>query len=1576
MENLFVPFLNDCTVECLIMLIQENPYLSSLFVSHCDFASIIEFLEIIFPSIPKIPATLVLRNIISSILKRYGTSSTNLDLEFALQDLRTSTDPVVQNLLPFLTGQREFRKTDETSCHHTAFYLFMFIDSYPGLAAVMTKSIQALRARIGDETLLSILGPDFLYLYNECPPLELIRRADLDFSDLQMLFKAHQIYIFPDLGKTLQQRASQVYQFPSIVPGDGDGLVLSLIHSSMTGSTHFLDILSQGIVENLTTGEFEVIHEIMRGFEHMTPFLLCAHDQLLLADLNGCTALLEHSYPPSIASGCLRRFRNDAMLSEMMTKMTHVDVCFADLQYASIPKTLESVIGNPEILSFASRKYFSFSEADANKDFDFIRGYHVLMLFLRMLSANPTKTRNYLNEISKLLSSVSDTDTRRKLVVDVFSLLFLQKDNHFVVTSWIARQTLLMLDRFNLCPGVKPGLDIVNERVDYEALFKRDPKEVFKAIQSRNWALADRLTLSLPVYRNLFLLAISIFTVLESKQIPEEAAELLDVINLELLFSQCASEKQKSSDDREDGHLTFLSQIKDFISVSGENVVMPQDFPYVPFIQKSSKELKSTIRSLSETLGISNQDFLGLAQKREKIHGDSIFQVFPHYVEWQSLTELVQMFESDFLYFMSSWQIESMDFSVSKSLKGFLQYLDLYYKSAMLASGGDEDIIFRRYDLRLVIAKIFNLGSIEKARQWCEMGHVSLFDYVLGHLVDFDISQPFIDMYEKEHPLEILCLCETIPDLSTTQKSIFTKKHKQVQKSDFNESQEIEDLIDQAMQGSLGSDVDDKVFRVNPKRLYSRILERVQGPLSDGLYQLLELVDYVSPEEDQDKLKWMKLTRNLKATEPRAVLLVLIQNKEFEKLYEFVDGKKMLMKEAFRLLLEMNLNIEEFLYRFPSFVRIAVKEFRFDSSLIDVVARFMGPQLRHYIASTRYLPDVVKNSCNTLNIDEVKKVFIAKPILLEYVDKRAKGVLTDDVISDILDGIDSFIVHSRLYRVVVSRLGCDVQKLFEAWQARATTFVKSLEVNSCRTERIALRTFNEMMSNMQGDDYRQIEFLRDFVTLELFSSFDISYNFSAFGDAPRLGEYLLRLLFKCDADISLVDRCKTVFGVQLHNYYLNRCAQMLRLGFLNDAKSYFEQKRKELPDLYIDDLSLYTDGDSAFIDIVEKQKFFDAEQIVKITYPEPAITSYATIPYISDLVSGKRPLSKAKYERRFYVTRGARAETAVSLLMLRGDWEIAYQLMMGLQDPQIQSNVFVHKFYYPMICCNALPQLHDFMLSQDPDLAVMSRLITKLIQFMKSHELFHGLYNIARMANRFDEAAEAAIGLFSSAETNDKRVMYCGWADFYLQQGILYRSTRDVCRPRYVSSDETKSELERTKQVVGFQLAFLRICISKNIEFDSSFDLLHDSSAFANVGAYFFLTSDSERAYEMIQADLVSLKNVVSQLARVLTTVKEANVLSFVEEYRVKDQSLLGLVMPKLLPLLAMERRSDLILNIIPIASDEMSTQCGLFYEFDFLYEALSMYVEDRSIIPLVAHRAAELGIELLVEQCLALLRH
>ena len=786
--------------------------------------------------------------------------------------------------------------------------------------------------------------------------------------------------------------------------------------------------------------------------------------------------------------------------------------------------------------------------------------------------------------------------------------------------------------------------------------------------------------------------------------------------------------------------------------------------------------------------------------------------------------------------------------------------------------------------------------------------------------------------------------------------------------------------------------VDDVLFRVDPNQLYNKIMEiaEKQPNLPDGVYELLKLVDYVGGDQDSHKLKMIELSHELGTKSNEQIIDKFISGRQFERLYDFLDHNQECLSYVLEQYLKLEIALESLLYRFPILIPDVLTRFEFDLTKVDLLLKFAPESRRKYLYAVKHLPPVVQEQCNVLKLDEVKAFFIANPSLLEYVDKSVHDILTDDVISDILGSLsNSFILYTQIYQAVSRNLVGDQARFFTIWHDRAIKFIEEIDVHTYEEEREALKGLNVIMSVLADkedlvDELKKVEFIRDFVNMTPYSLVHLCYNFRSFRDVTKTGDSLMGYLLRFDADIHMVERCQSVFGVLIDNFYLNQCAQMIRLGLVKAARTHFIDLKKNVKPIYIEDLRLYSDQVEQkdldmtipFLYLLDRHSVFDREQIGAVSITEPTLESYQGVKYIRDVISSQKKSSGNESEVRYYTANAVRPGTTISMLTFNGNYNDAYQRMMSMDtDKKGQINAFIHSFYYPAMCTGNIPKFTKCLLMQDMELRFTENLITRLLGFMESHSLFYGMFEIAKMANRYDEAAEAAISISHIATRNEVRVLHLGYADYYLQQAVLLRESHQQVTPRYISSTKTDTELKDKKQLVKLQLALLQICGKRKIEFDSSFDILFEKAALANAGAYFILNKDDKNKEELLQTGKVQLTQIVDRLAIVLTTLDQKEVLDFVDQYRHKDPALLKTVIPKLLQELAMEFRSELILTIISIAFTDIHIQGGLFYEFGFMYEALAPAAEDPSIIPLVAHRASELGIDVLVDQCLALLR-
>jgi hypothetical protein len=108
--------------------------------------------------------------------------------------------------------------------------------------------------------------------------------------------------------------------------------------------------------------------------------------------------------------------------------------------------------------------------------------------------------------------------------------MFLQQNGCFSMTTEIAKQFLLISNTFQVSPTTADPLQIV--------------KKTTLPSASHNWIHIERMTCRIPKFRTFYLLGLTVFSIYQCNQIPQEYEFELDWINLELFFSLLCDRNQ------------------------------------------------------------------------------------------------------------------------------------------------------------------------------------------------------------------------------------------------------------------------------------------------------------------------------------------------------------------------------------------------------------------------------------------------------------------------------------------------------------------------------------------------------------------------------------------------------------------------------------------------------------------------------------------------------------------------------------------------------------------------------------------------------------------------------------------------------------------------------------------------------------------------------------------------------------------------------------------------------------------------------------------------------------------------
>ena len=432
--------------------ISSDPLLTDLFVSNNDFIQKNEKLIVDF--IKNIPNNNKIKWQIICFLKRPFEDKgllSEISSTFAYEDVHKKiNDPVVKALLPYIDGKTTIKKQlSQKESHHFSFYLIAFKESYPGLFICLYKVLfNNIIKYLDFKYLFNNFGIDSLCLLND-DPNDLYKIIQFDTSDLQKYFSCDLNYKYTDFTDHLQRRLILSHQFPDFIPSISNHHFASLLNTCIVTTTHFVDLISQLVLEDIISQEFDKLNDLLDLFPDVVSYIICNHQKLIYTDLQSALPILKFKYKPSIASKCIQLFLNDFKLINMVSFITANDITITDLSKSSLPKLLEYVLSQKEILEYSSLEYFSFTPEETTMDFDFIRCYNILSKFLMIFKLSSHNVKQSIVEIGELLNEIKNNETLNSIIIDLFSLIFLQKNEKYICTLFITKELLSLLNKFS-----------------------------------------------------------------------------------------------------------------------------------------------------------------------------------------------------------------------------------------------------------------------------------------------------------------------------------------------------------------------------------------------------------------------------------------------------------------------------------------------------------------------------------------------------------------------------------------------------------------------------------------------------------------------------------------------------------------------------------------------------------------------------------------------------------------------------------------------------------------------------------------------------------------------------------------------------------------------------------------------------------------------------------------------------------------------------------------------------------------------------------------------------------------------
>jgi hypothetical protein len=215
--------------------------------------------------------------------------------------------------------------------------------------------------------------------------------------------------------------------------------LLTLVNDTISKRRPFVDLIRGLAHAALMMKDFPTLNSILETLPEFRPWVFLSDHTILAPDPLLFYSTLELFDSEGWPFNLNNRFKNDDNLFKFLRHILgdYTD----DLTTISIPKLLEPVLSMlelPNLHFFQTSDFFTLSDADRDTDFFFIFAFRAIVLIL-------TAFDNNVFDDEVLDFCVQNSGRAEDLSLDLFSLLFLQKDGHFICPLPIARQILGVL---------------------------------------------------------------------------------------------------------------------------------------------------------------------------------------------------------------------------------------------------------------------------------------------------------------------------------------------------------------------------------------------------------------------------------------------------------------------------------------------------------------------------------------------------------------------------------------------------------------------------------------------------------------------------------------------------------------------------------------------------------------------------------------------------------------------------------------------------------------------------------------------------------------------------------------------------------------------------------------------------------------------------------------------------------------------------------------------------------------------------------------------------------------------------
>lgn len=1526
--------------------------------------SLTPLLDSLISSFPKGKDTIDIRwsLVISSLM--VGKPKDDLSGEMAINDFLDSKDPMIAQIKPYINAVQEI--TPEIAGMLCCYFL-LFRDTNNGLFQTMLPELKELIGKIGVQAFFQIAGPETISFFPD-PDFKFFSQCPIDPKAIALYFQFPANYVHTDFSLSIQNRVLKEYPYPKFFPQGSS--FLSLAHLSIEKDMHFYDILNKFYVDYLMGTNLDQWPENLAEFEDIAPYLLVENQHIIFGNINKYKPLINKDQHNELINEMFVRFGNDEKLMNFISYATtngESTVKSEDLIKHSFPYLLKNALDNSKLLEWAKLKYYRLSDNDSLIDFDFIRAFNLLQTFLNSCSA-PTKTfKNKLQEIKAGIEAIENKNIKRSIILDLFSAIFVKNNDKFICHPFIAQEMCTLLHNYHIAPYItgamvmfqKSPVKAKEQIKTLETYLNKNPNQVFDEIRAQNWQVAEQMTAFLPYFRKLFARAFTRHLIINKQQLPEPYEKEKTMVSMEIGFS---------SDESVDFLLQSITQ-----------------YP------KYTKCLQNRIDSITSK---------------------TVMSALPGAAKWEtpmgalSLTETATIEE---IVASNKFQAFLTKIAPSNSLLDFLNYMSLYFQCASLYTGieyGSINAIFE-FDIRRAIAGPYNIGDMNKVHKLTKKYNIDLFDFVLQNMQWFNVNSEFITQTYKEHPLEAIALAAGLSNfemLSDTQVSLPLTKYisrKNEYERKFDQAEEIGKILDMVKSGS--SDFEDTLFTVDHHSLYSRLLLYDHTKFNDSMIKLLNIIDYVAPSDDKDTLDkiriYNKILKFSSASLPIPIINDLMNNNQFDMSLTFLkrcvpaDSRAQPLCHLFSKCVDNGDQMDEIIQNFSSRYDLISSRFFHVPGVLPHLLKCCPPEKRETIKGLSLLPEEVATDSNIFDITTVAEAYGRHKNCIFKMSQETANLFTDSQLLSMINTIEEEIDYYNAFAYIYQffRGKDSALKLFSD---KILKTISSMVIENPQQEIEAIKYFEMIEKPLNifprnNPEFKIIRVISELVTFYPHIRYGVKYSFRDISN-PEFPRELLVICNIIDRD-DIARSLQDAFHIDISGFIVKRIRLQTQIGLIKRIRGEFEVNSFMIDENLEEGNSV--DDCIMFLSPLMKAPIFDPQILQLIKKIKVASISTTKFPELHVFqwikMQGNNPTSataKGQLCVKFLISHFFTRKMALRLCMTFINpfyrvtsslklIDVAYQLLMRLEDENDRVNAFINDLYYYAVTSDMFKSLNKYIMTQDVKMLITKNLWDGLIEYAKQHELKQTMFNIYLVRNMFDEAAITSLELFDQSTVLSQRLSYISHAAYCLNEAIHCRETHTTPEGVPYQPNPAKSieDLMSLRSMVKFQLDLTQFCTENQVEINDTFDLTKNKQATIKVGAALLMNKAYEILDELTKLSPIKMKDILAQVAVFLAEKELNELLKFLQEFRVIRPDLAQDLQPVLLEAIADSPNHKYLLYLIMTCWQNPEDQCLYFIANDYVAEAfaISSTKNIKHLFPLIAYRASLLGKDDMVENCL-----